>query len=484
MSKQRPWQTFPATYRAEVMAHLAGWIQAGESGSVIGLAGCGRSNLLNFLCHRPAVLPTYLPDKADPVALILVDLSHLPANDPATLYLVILREFYWLRERFPPPIQEAVVTLFEQFQATENAFLAQTALHELLFAFQAEAIQVVLILNHFDRFAEQATRQTLDTLRGLRDSFKDTVCFIAGMVHEAVYLPDPELLGDMLHTLLNRHICWVGPMSEADARHVIAQSTHTAPTPPTEAEIKHIIKLTGGFPALLQAAGFWWLEQRERPPLKTWAAHLLEKHNIRYWLERLWQGLTQEEQLALAAVWAGQQQVSRAKNKARKADDIHKQVEKEHGPILRRLAEKGVCHHKKKGWHLLGELLERYIEQVGPSGKGRIWIDGVTRNIMQGETSLSPLPPQEDTLLRFFIEHPYKRHTYTTLIEVVWADEIIEGDDGRNYVARGKEDLQPLVLKVRKKIEISSSEPRYIINWKGKPEGGYQFYPEGRPEEL
>jgi hypothetical protein len=35
----------PATYRSKEMQTIARWILAGESGSVVGLAGCGRSNL-------------------------------------------------------------------------------------------------------------------------------------------------------------------------------------------------------------------------------------------------------------------------------------------------------------------------------------------------------------------------------------------------------------------------------------------------------
>ena len=109
----RIWELFPPTYRAKEMEILARWILAGEGGSVVGLAGCGRSNLLNFLCHRSEVLQSYLPADAGSVALIPVDFNNLPATDPSTLYRVILRAFYRMRNHFAPDICQTTTTLYQ-----------------------------------------------------------------------------------------------------------------------------------------------------------------------------------------------------------------------------------------------------------------------------------------------------------------------------------------------------------------------------------
>lgn len=388
------------------------------------------------------------------------------------MYLLILRAFYWVRHRFGSPLEETVKTLYLENRTTQSPFLAQSALHELLFAFQAKQAQVVFVLNHFDRFCQVATPQMLNTLRGLRDSFKESIGFIAGMVQEATYLPDPEALGDMLYELLNRHICWVGPMEAADARWVISQATHTAPAPPPEAEVQAMLALSGGFPALLRTTGYWWLNQTDRPPLDQWLPLLSSDQNIIYWLDRLWEGLTQEEQFALSAVclWQGQTGTAKKKKGLKAALD---QLNQEHGPTLRRLAEKGVCHRVETGWRIMGDLLADYIKQVGPSGRGRIRLDEKTEDIYQGVTRLENLTPQEEKLLRYMIRQPYRRNSYADLIGELWPDELLP---------RSKDDLFPLIRTLRKKLEVRPSEPRYIINWGRSPEGGYQFYPEGRPE--
>ena len=131
MISSRSWKAYQPAYRAEQMKTLASWILAGQSGSVVGLAGAGKSNLLGFLCHRPEVLRSYLPPEAGPVALIPVDLNNLPSNTLATFYRVILRSFYEVRDRFDQTLQQTTTDLYLENRATRDSFLAQRALREL-----------------------------------------------------------------------------------------------------------------------------------------------------------------------------------------------------------------------------------------------------------------------------------------------------------------------------------------------------------------
>ncbi|MDM8531303.1 hypothetical protein QUF63_09025 [Anaerolineales bacterium HSG25] len=466
----------PLTYRAKEMKILAQWVLAGENGSVVGLAGCGRSNLLNFLCNRPNVLQSYLPPDTEPVALIPIDLNNLPADDISTFYRVILRACYWVRNRFDSEVTEIITDLYIENKATTDPFLAQTALHELLYSFQKRDIRVVLVLNRFDRYCKSANLRVLNTLRGLRDSYKNTLCFIVGMRQEVAYLSDPTVLGDM-YELLDSHVCWVGAMDESDARNVVMQAVHPTADSPSDDEMAEMLKLTGNFPVLLKAIGDWWLNNQQMP-LKNWRAHIAKTHSFDYRIARLWSGLTQEEQYALAAVWEWQH--TKASKTAR--NKTLKRLQEEHGPVLTSLTIKGAIYEPESGgWHIHGDLLADYTKRVGPSSRGRIRIDEQTEVVYQGLTSLRNLPPLEDKLLRFLVKNPYKRHTYSALI-----DEIFTGDahgvGGEKFVERTRQDLFPLVRNLRKKIEVNTASPRYIINWTGNPEGGYQFYSEGRPD--
>jgi DNA-binding response OmpR family regulator len=337
--------------------------------------------------------------------------------------------------------------------------------------FRAQGTRVVLVMDHFDTFCERVAPQILFTLRGLRTSFKDILCYIVGTRCEAAYLPDPAMLSG-LYEMLDIHVCWVGPMDEADGRRLVAEETHFSPRPPTEAEIAQLLTLTGCYPALLKAACHWWSFAAKSPPLSEWKETLLVEPSIQFRLEEMWDGLTQEERRTLAEVQA---LTSRANTK-KKAKSLD-QFEAQHHQALKRLKDKGFCLRTDGGWRIFGDLFAAFAAEAESFGRGRLWLDAKTETVYQGSTPLDDLEPLERKALCFFIEHPYVRHTKTDLILSIWPKEAIE-------TGLSDESLHQLICGLRKKIEPSPAEPCYIVTWLARRplEGGYQFYPEGRPK--
>ena len=468
---RRSWQNYQSSYRAEQMKTLAGWIWRGVSGSVVGLGGAGKSNLLGFLCHRPEVLDSYLPAQAEPVVLIAVDLNNLPAHSLSTFYRVILRSFYESRAALTSSknllaLQQTITDLYLANRAADDPFLCQSALRELLWHFQAQRVRVVLVMDRFDKFCLSATPEMTDTLRGLRDSFKDTLSYLVGMRQEVVYLADPTVLGE-LYELLDTHVVWVGPMNESDARQMIAEET--TPDMPSEEEISHLLALTGGYPALLKAACHWWLTTRPGGTTK-WLAALQMERSINYRLCEIWTGLTQEEQFILSEV---QKLQSRGSGKTkRERAGLQKQAH-----VLSRLAAKGLCQRVESfdnKWRIFSDLFTAYITNVSGRGRGQIWLDDTSGMLYQGQTLLEGLAPTRDALLRFFVKHPRLRHTKTELIMNAWHEEMRQ--EGVT-----DDSLFQAIRALRQKIEPNPAKPVYIVTWRGKPEGGYQLFPEGRP---
>jgi hypothetical protein len=475
MAKNRAWQAYPDSYRAKELKMLADWIAAGESGSVVGLVGCGRSNLLGFLCHRPDVLRDYLPTETGSVFLIPVDLLNLPMNDLATLYRTILHAFYWVREQLPLEFQQPVINLYMENRAIQDPFLSQRALYELFRLFQEQNHQIALVLNRFDRFCQIATPQMINTLRGLRDGFKDTLCYLVGLPQDVAYLPDPTALGDM-YELLDSHVCWVGAMSETDARYMLDTVLYTVPPPPSEPEIQLMLTLTGCFPVLLKAVGQWWQRTRQHPPdLNEWLDILLEDDAIHYRLTRMWNSLTQEEQLALTEVQKLQTQATEnLRNLSKKLDNAAASLAKHQRYALARLQAKGLCCQIGQGWWITGELLAAYVAQVKGRVRGRIWLDEQTKNVYQGKVSIEELTTLEGEILRFLLENARIKHTREDIIDNAWPEE-----DQRDGITTNA--LHVHIASIRKKIEPNPAKPRYLITWRGRP-GGYQFFPEGKPD--
>lgn len=481
MAKNRAWKSYPATYRAEEMHILANWIVAGESGSVVGLVGSGRSNLLGFLCQRPDVLQQYLPPEASLTTLIPVDFYNLPANDLSSLYRTILHAFYWNRDQFDPGIQQTITDLYLENRAAVDAFLPQRALYELLGLFQEQKWQVVLVLNRFDHFCQTATPQMINTLRGLRDSFKDTLCYLVGMLQDVVYLPDTATLGDM-YELLDSHVCWVGALTENDAQHMLNSLMQTAPAQPGRDEVTVMMALSGRFPILLKAISAWWLTNVNRPAATDdWAEALLAEDQIQYRLDRMWNGLTQEEQLALSEVQKLQSQAGITQMGADQSSvelsskllNAFRNLAKQQQLALRRLSAKGLCFQSGPGWWISGGLLAAYVARVEGRVRGRIWVDETARCVYQGQDLIEGLTALQYEILSFLVKNPRIKHTQDDIIDNAWPEEEQRAGITPNA-------LQVHIASLRKKIEPNPAKPRYLITWHGRP-GGYQFFPEGRP---
>ncbi|HEX6385529.1 MAG TPA: winged helix-turn-helix domain-containing protein [Anaerolineae bacterium] len=458
MTPSRSWTQYPATFREGEVRTLAGWIGRGVSAAVVGLAGTGKSNLLGFLCHRPEVVQSYLAPPLASVVLVPVDLNNLPDLSAATFYRVILRAFYEVRENFEPELAEAVADLYQAHRASRDPFLTQSALRELLLHFRAPNSRVALVFDRFDDFCRDAPPPLINSLRGLRDSFKDTLCYLAGMRQEAAYLPDPAALGE-LYELLDSYVCWVGPMDATDARHMAAQELAGAPAGrPAEEDVEALLALTGRFAALLKAACTWWSLASPRPDRSEWLLALLADTGVQHRLGEMWAGLSQEEQAVLAALHTSRTDAASATYHA----------------VLSRLAAKGVVQPGADGWSFTGEVLAAHAATAAGRGRGRIWLDEATGQAYQGQTPILELAPLERSVLHFLIQQPYLRHTKTDLIVNTWPDEL-----RRQGVS--DDSLYQVIAGLRKKIEPVPSQPCYVVNWRGRPEGGYRFFPEGRP---
>lgn len=483
MTMRGGWSSYAPTYRAVEMRILAGWIASGASGSVVGLIGCGRSNLLRFLCEHPAARQRYLAD-APPVALVAVDLYDLLSDNLADLYRTMLHAFYWERERLAPPLGQIAADLYMEHRAIVDPFLTQKALYELLLAFQRAGVRVVLVMNRFDRFCETSTPQMVNTLRSLRDRFKETLSYIVGMRQEVAYLPDPTILGDM-YELFDNHICYVGALTEADGRHMLGDALRGAQAMPAEAEVEAMLRLSGGFPSLLKTIGQWWMLAPQRQPAPAdWIGPLLDHGAIQHRLARLWQGLTQEEKLALSEVYkqhaVDRQAIERKRSVGAPAAELGnpngagQSIQGRSLLVVQRLAAKGCCVRDGVGWRVNGELLTAFVARLTGRIRGRIWVDEAAGMIYQGQQPIDDLTPLEFNILRFLITHPRMRHTSDTIIDNAWPED-------ENKEAITPNNLQVHISSIRKKIEPNPAAPRFLTTWHGRP-GGYQFFPEGKPE--
>jgi hypothetical protein len=368
-----------------------------------------------------------------------------------------LRSFYEIRERFDDPIRERVTTVYQKYESARDPFLPQSGLRELLLNFESNDMKVVLVMNRFDRFCKSATPRMTWTLRGLRDSFKETLCYIMGMSQEVTYFSDLESVAPM-HTILDTHVLWVGPLNQDDAVAMIKREVRMELD---ERAMALLLSLTGGYPSLIRVVCHWWPELNYQK--NNFGSQLLARRSVQNRLAALFNALTQEEQSLLRDI---------ANRRNAKGSVLLAKPTRYEKTVLDGLVKKGVCWQSQKKWGLFSQLLEHYSGQVPGQSWGRVWWNEKTAEINQGIKPVE-LTPLEQSVLEFFVHHPQRRHTYTELIEAAWP--------GDSSLGVTNEAVQQVIRGIRKKIEPESSKPQYIISWRGQPEGGYQFFPEGRP---
>lgn len=493
LPKRKPrWMHLPSTYRQREVVQIAQWIAMGASGCVVGLAESGRTNLLTFLCHRADVLELYLGDDSR-VTLISVDLFNLPENDLSNLYRTILHAFYWEREAIPSKLHSYAEQLYLANREAADPFLPQMATYDLLRAFEDAGRRVVLVLNRFDRFCATASPQMLNTLRGLRDTFKGTLSYIVGMLQEVIYLANEVELGDM-YDILDRQVCWVGTMTDEDARDMLRRDVLPGDVDLAEPEERAILQLSGRFPGLIKTVGLWWYSYaRQAVDVNRWQAILLQETSVQFRVERIWNSLTQEEQLALSEIQKLERQVvgvdwlnpflslngavasvngsgNLPSSQQRALDHLSSQ----YAHALAQLVVKGLCQQIGPVWLIQSRLLAAFVETKEGRAKGRIWLDEQSKQIFQGKTLMQDITGLQHAILEFMIRNPRVRHTYDEIISSAWPDE-----DQREGISDNA--LQVHIRSIRKRIEPNPAKPNYLITWRGMP-GGYIFYPEGRPE--
>lgn len=484
---RRAWEKYPQTYRAREMEILADWIRAGESSSIVGLAGAGKSNLLGFLCSQPQVITErYLQDSSLKLALVLVDLNNLPSNDLATFYRVVLRSLNEARAQLADiekSLSDAVHDLYHKVEEKTDPFVSQSALREVLLSFRENKVRLVLVLDPFDQFCRAVTTQILDNLRGLRDSFKTTLSYIVGLRRELTYLRDPVELGE-LYEILDTHVCWLGPMQREDARWVISQVEGGMEQSFNNEQVEWLIDLTGGYPALLRVASLWLAQSLTISDMALWEKRLLDEPSIQIRLNDLWQGLTSEEQAALAVL----QTVLKIKADDKRREGL-RQVGEKYRHTFDRLQSKQLCNITDANLEIFSSLFAQFIAGVTGVGAGKIRHDPSTERFFRGDQELENLSELDYKLLYYFFSNPCECHSIDILAEAIWIDDDIGeidnqqvGQDIVDLRRRGvsSETVQQAIRHLRTRIEPNPAKPCYLVTQRGR---GYRFFPEGMPQK-
>ncbi len=214
------WKTYPSDYREKEVQHILAAARAGESASVVGLSGSGKSNLMGFITNRPDTFP-------QPTAL--VDCNRLRENTSTELFRLIRCA---LGDNSTPIVDDyEALDLQIKKRLDENGG------------------KLTLLLDRFETLADTSTgsgQAIASNLRALRDTHKYQLTFVTATRRPL----DPA---SELAELFFGHTIWLGPLSESDTHWNVTRYAQRIGQNWDISITAQMQELTRGYPSLLRA---------------------------------------------------------------------------------------------------------------------------------------------------------------------------------------------------------------------------------------
>ncbi|HLF28581.1 MAG TPA: hypothetical protein VJG32_19780 [Anaerolineae bacterium] len=296
----------PLTFRAEIAPDIFRALLGGWSVALVGLRGCGKSNLLRFVCEA-RVVKQYAGDVAHGYLFVYVDGNLLRDVGEANLCHAVLDALAQAARasKWPEPEIGPVLDAVRHYQAYERQMLGLGVLARVLdILCREKRKRVVLVFDEFDAAFAQLDRAVLRGLRAVRDDHKGELLFLAGTRVELSRLAarrkaqDWESGARQFATLFEHRRFHVGPYRHADAVDLIARKTTDLAQPLSGEQVEILIRLTGGYASLL-LAGIDYVRARPELPPADLARGLSRVREVEQCCQDIWDDLDPSERGAL-----------------------------------------------------------------------------------------------------------------------------------------------------------------------------------------
>jgi hypothetical protein len=250
---------YPPHYRQDELHLICEYAREGKSLCLVGVAGVGKSNIINLLRYDPySYKPQYLPEPQK--TLFPVVDGNAWNGQPQHLWELMLEDLLQTSRHLPePPADPKVVQLLEE----QRIFAALRTRIEWLTGEQA--IQVMFLLDDFDRALSQGPLSMLEQLSALRKAGnRNRLAFL-------IFAKNlPQVLGRHLpldnrsqfYGLFKNDIFALEPYEHEDAQQMLAFLNEHAGRPLRSRELTIIgEKLSGGHAGLAKALFERWRQQ-------------------------------------------------------------------------------------------------------------------------------------------------------------------------------------------------------------------------------
>lgn len=429
-------------FRHDEVTQLAQLIEAGESASIIGMSGTGKSNLFNHLCN-PQTQDVYFGERPFPI-IVRVNFHYAPDFTDRSLYSLILEQLESITPReisryeLPMGVADQVIWYHDSLIEAKDDLLKvqrnfKQALRLLLYGNDRK---LVFLFDQFDDVYREAEPHFFANLRGLRENYKYRLSYLIFTRDMLPNLIESDPYREEFYELMASNLLGLRPYNFSDARDLLARVGKRNRIQFTEELAKQLIEISGGHAGLLRsiflAAGRdeieWTIGENDDI--------LFEVPGVRLECEKIWRSLSVQERKVLHIL--GHQQTPQF--------DLL--------PILEQLVIKGVVRTTKDPV-VFSPLFALYVKQQDPLWERPIYFEESTRQIL---VLGQPIPTLTSLEFRLF-SALYEREG-----EVLNKDELIEAGWPSARGGVSDEALTAAMARLRRKIEPDSKNPRFLNN--------------------
>jgi DNA-binding winged helix-turn-helix (wHTH) protein len=280
-------KSFELDYCQADASKIAAAIRAKASLLVIGMPGCGKSRLIDFLLQRPGVREKY---GLSPVAKFIKVDGDIVTTQPQGVYLELLRalghQLGPLNESHLDGLKHRLISEVEKLEPETD---------------------LVVFFDNFNHPLQQALGENffnfLYALRNSRSKLNVVYIFMANLKIDLAGFYKMDRLFDKGP---NRSICWLTLLNRQDTIFSIERQLHKAERKPdalSESDKEKIYQLTGGHALLTRYLTHLVLSQEASPEMG--ADQLLEHHGLYAACTAIWNDLEQNQKNFLIDLAAG-----------------------------------------------------------------------------------------------------------------------------------------------------------------------------------
>lgn len=443
---------YTLAYRAAEARQVMDWIKAGQSGSLIGLRGSGKSNFLRFLL-RENVRQHYLEQNYADFIFVLIDLLGLAKQAEWTVYELILNRLLGELRSLGAETDtlEEIASLHREVRNSRDPLTAQWAVEQGVHLIcRRPAQQIVLLFDEFDTVFQALNASLFRCLRAIHDAHEGQISYLIVVTDDLIHLRDDLMDVDHFHRLVSRNVCALGPYNEADTRQMIHQLASRRSIEFSEADTASLVQLSGGHAGLLKAIMSRIWNEPQDSGLTEITPTLTNEPAVQTECSKMWDSLSEGEQVTLDALTVGT------------PVDPH---------MLQRLKRKGLVRTDPSTPSLFSPLFADFVRQQIPPTTKSVIINRSTREVQLEGRRVESLTEMEFEMLGYLYEHRDRVCTKDELIANVYRQQYGQMTGGVT-----DEALQALISRLRAKVEPDPSRPHYIITLRGE---GYKFIEPG-----